>query len=35
LVVALYFVLPLDHGSNAGVVAEVAIGILVLAGIIV
>ena len=35
LVVALYFLLPFDHGSNAGVVGEVAIGVLVLAGIIV
>jgi len=35
LVVAIYFLLPLDHGSNAGVVGEVAIGVLVLAGIIV
>ncbi len=34
LVVALYFVLPLDHSSSAGVVAELALGVLVLAGII-
>ena len=35
LVVALYFVLPLDHGSNAGAVAELALGVLVLVAIIV
>jgi len=34
LVVAIYFLLPLDHSSSVGVVAELAIGILVLAGII-
>ena len=34
LVVALYFVLPLDHSSSAGVVAELVLGVLVLAGII-
>ncbi len=34
LVVAIYFFLPLDHSSSVGVVAELAIGILVLAGII-
>jgi len=35
LVVALYFLLPLDHGSNAGAVAELALGVLVLVAIIV
>ncbi len=34
LVVAIYFLLPLDHSSSAGVVAELALGVLVLAGII-
>ncbi len=34
LVVALYFVLPLDHSSSAGVLAELALGVLVLAAII-
>ena len=34
LVVALYFVLPLDHGTDAGAVAEVALGIVVLMGLI-
>ena len=34
LVLAIYFLLPLDHGSDAGAVAEVVIGVLVLAGII-
>ncbi len=34
LVVALYFVLPLNHSSSAGVVAELVLGVLVLAGII-
>ena len=28
LVVAIYFLLPLDHSSSVGVVAELAIGIL-------
>ncbi len=35
LVVAIYFLLPLDHGSNAGAVAELALGVLVLVAIIV
>ena len=35
LVVALYFLLPLDHGSNAGAVAELALGVLVLAALLV
>ena len=34
-VVAIYFLLPLDHGSNAGAVAELALGVLVLVAIIV
>jgi len=34
LVVAIYFLLPLDHSSSAGVVAELTLGVLVLAGII-
>lgn len=34
LVVALYFLLPLDHGSNAGAAAELALGVLVLVAII-
>ncbi len=34
LVVAVYFVLPLDHSSSVGVVAELALGVLVLTGII-
>ena len=34
LVVAIYFLLPLDHSSSVGVAADLAIGILVLAGII-
>ena len=34
VVVALYFVLPLDHGANAGAVAEVALGVLALVAII-
>ena len=35
LVVALYFLLPLDHGSNAGAVAELVLGVLVLTAILV
>ena len=35
LVVALYFLLPLDHGSNAGAVAELALGVLVLVALLV
>ena len=35
LVVALYFVLPLDHGSSAGAVVELALGVLVLVAILV
>ena len=34
MVVAIYFLLPLDHSSSAGVVAELALGVLVLTGII-
>ncbi len=34
LVVAVYFLLPLDHSSSAGVVAELTLGVLALAGII-
>lgn len=34
VVVAVYFLLPLDHSSSAGVVLELALGILVLAAII-
>ena len=34
LVVAIYFLLPLDHSSSAGVVTELALGVLVLAAII-
>lgn len=34
LVVAIYFLLPLDHSSSVGVIAELAIGILVLVVII-
>ena len=35
LVVTIYFLLPLDHGSNAGAVVELALGVLVLVAIIV
>jgi voltage-gated potassium channel len=35
LVVAIYFLLPFDHGSNAGAVAELALGVLALVAIIV
>lgn len=34
LVVALYFVLPLDHAAKAGAVAEVALGVLAFVAII-
>ena len=34
VVVAVYFLLPLDHSSSVGVVAELTIGVLVLAAII-
>ncbi len=34
LVVALYFVIPLDHGASAGAVAEVALGVFALVAII-
>ncbi len=35
LVVAIYFLLPLNHGANAGAVAELSLGVLVLMAIIV
>ena len=35
LVIAIYFLLPLDRGSNAGAVAELALGVLALVAIIV
>jgi hypothetical protein len=35
LVVTIYFLLPLDHGSNAGAVAELTLGVLALVAIIV
>ena len=34
LVVAVYFVVPLDHGTHLGTLAEVALGVVVLVGII-
>ncbi len=35
LVVTIYFLLPFDHGSNAGAVAELTVGVLALVAIIV